>query len=88
MNLVHLTDGRLALRDRGVLLAVPPMHPDTPPEDRRRVFELVLRRLYGEAYDVAEGAREAIERRRSKNYVPNLAQLIEERPHHTEKRAA
>ena len=37
----------------GKRLAIPPMHRKIPRADRIRVLELVLRRLFGEAYDLA-----------------------------------
>ncbi|MEU7817046.1 hypothetical protein [Pseudonocardia sp. NPDC049154] len=45
---------RIAIRvDQHTLLAVPPMHPATPSPIRVKVFELVLRRQFGEACQVA-----------------------------------
>lgn len=86
MNLVHLPYGRLAIRDGDALLSVPPMHPATSREDRRRVLEYVLRRQVGLAHTIAEMAREDIERHR--RIVPGLAEMIEQAPHRSEARAA
>lgn len=89
MNLVTLRDGRLAIRvdnpDR--LLTVPTMHPATPPAVRVQVLELVLRRLFGEALDLAVAESDAIEFRAARMGV-DLAGLMSETPHHTPRRAA
>lgn len=58
-RVVSLNGGRLAVRDKGVLLAVPPMHDDIPRAVRVQILELVLRRLFGEAYDLAAAAEDA-----------------------------
>lgn len=50
MNFIPIDDRRLA---------VPPMHPDIPRATRVEVYELVLRRLFGEAYDLAAFAEDA-----------------------------
>jgi hypothetical protein len=52
-----------------LLLSVPPMHPQTPREIRVQVFELVLRRQYGLAEQVATDCTYDIEntKRRDRN---------------------
>jgi hypothetical protein len=59
VHVVRLTGGRIAIRDRGVLLAVPTLHDDIPRAVRVEVYELVLRRLFGEALDLANAADDA-----------------------------
>ena len=75
-----VTGHRLAIRvDDRTLLAVPPMHPDTPRNVRIQVFELVLRRQIGLAQIVADSATDAmggVEGARAR-----LAALISEAPH-------
>lgn len=53
----------------GTKLAGPPMHPSTPSEVRVRVFEYVLTRQYGLAAELAEEARDVIERRENREYL-------------------
>lgn len=74
-----LPGARLAIRVDGRLLAVPPMHPATPPPIRVQVFELVLRRLWGEALELATAAADAIERRPGETH--QVAALMAQTPH-------
>lgn len=73
--------GRLAIRHGDVLLAVPPMHPDSPPAVCQLVFEYVLRRQVGLAATVAEMAADVIEGRQA--HLGKMAKLLQETPHHT-----
>lgn len=79
-HVVHLRDGRLAVRaDADTLLAVPPMHPGTSGEVRARIFEYVLRRQLGLACLLAEHDADrlyGIEGARAR-----LASLMAETPH-------
>lgn len=59
--------------------AVPPMHPNTPPWVRQRVFEYVLRGQLGLAQMHAEAATQDIEGTTSK--FARLKALLEETPH-------
>ena len=86
MDLVHLPHGRLAIRDGDALLAVPTFHPTTPHSVRTQILELVLRRLVGEAYDLAAGTWDT--RRDDGTAFDRLDALISERPHRPERRAA
>lgn len=52
--------------DDDTLLSVPPMHPDTPGSIRVRIFEYVLRRQVGLAWDLAVMADEEIRHRNRK----------------------
>jgi len=79
MELVKLRDGRQAIRDGDKLLAVPPMHPDIPGDVRLKVYELVLRRQWGAALDVAQEAEDAREHR--SGVMASLHALISARPH-------
>lgn len=84
-RVLPLPGQRLSIRHGDVALAVPAMHPATPRADRVVIFELVLRRLYGEALDHAEAVADAIERRETRD---KLLGLISEAPHHTDRRRA
>lgn len=90
MELVTLTDGRLALRDttRDCLLAVPPMHPLTAGPVRAQVLDYVARRQYGLAASVADIERELIELREHHMPGGNVATLMAETPHRMTGRAA
>lgn len=55
------TGRRLAIRHGDVLLAVPPIHPNTPREIRVRILEYVLRRQVGLAQMLAEATADDIE---------------------------
>lgn len=71
-----VTGPRLAIRvDAATLLAVPPMHPDTPRAVRVRVFEHVLRGQLGLAQAVAEGALGE-----DGEGAPELARLLDTAP--------
>lgn len=77
---VHLLPGiRLSIRDGDVLLAVPTLHPQMTSADRSKVFELVLRRLYGEACDLAQDTADEIDRRAAD--LQRLAALMRATPH-------
>lgn len=86
MNVVTLTDGRLAVADRGRLLSVPPMHPLTSQHAMAQVLDYVLRRQYGLACTIADSERELIEYR--ERHVPGVAKLMAETPHATDQRRA
>lgn len=66
-QLVHLPNGRLAIRigrdAETILLAVPNMHPQTRRSERVRIFEYVLRGQLGLAMVLAETERDSIEAR-------------------------
>ncbi len=76
---------RLAIRvlgatpEQDVLLAVPGLHPQMPGPIRVQVFELVLRRLYGEACDLAQATADEIEHRAAARQ--RLAALMAQTPH-------
>lgn len=56
-QIVRLRNGRLAIRDGDVLLAVPPIYPGASEEVRARVFDYVARRQIGLAMIFAEPPR-------------------------------
>lgn len=71
---------RIAVRINGsTLLAVPPMHRDTPAAVRVQVFELVLRRLFGEALELAQATTDEIDHRSAAAH--KLAALMAQTPH-------
>lgn len=82
---------RIAIRvDDDTLLSVPPMHPKTPHAIRVQVLELVLRRLYGEAHDLAMDTATAIIRdaRKRDQMIGEkesevLAGMLSQAPHST-----
>lgn len=77
---IHALPGLpLAIRHGDVLLTVPNMHPDTPPPVRVQVFELVLRRLYGEAAELATAVADEITHRSAE--ASRLAALMAQTPH-------
>lgn len=86
MNLVHLPNGRLAVRAGDALLSVPPMHPLTTTADRARILDYVARRQPGLAFEYAQMAREAADGR--ERYVQGLAKLLAQAPHHSRRAAA
>lgn len=63
----------------GRRLAVPPMHPDTPRDTRVQVLELVLRRLFGEAYDLAAAAEDARLHRGAR--FASISSIMAQTPH-------
>lgn len=63
----------------GRRLAVPPMHPDIPRPVRVQVYELVLRRLFGEAYDLAASAEDA--RLDRAGTFASISSLMSKTPH-------
>jgi hypothetical protein len=84
MRIVRLTRGRLAVLDHTpageeLLLTVPTMHPQTAPAVRTQVFELVMRRLYGEALELAQATNDEIARRTPE--ANELATMLAETPH-------
>lgn len=80
MSRIRVLHGqRIAIRDGDVLLAVPALHPSTPRATRIQVFELVLRRLYGEACDLAQDTADEIEHRAAQR--ARLAALMAQTPH-------
>lgn len=91
MRTYPLPGQRLSIRHGDVSLAVPAMHPDTPSPVRVAIFELVLRRQYGEALDLARDSADDIDRHGrvlSKSDADNIAVLISETPHATDRRHA
>ncbi len=74
-----VTGHRLAIRHGDVLLAVPPIHPQTPRVVRQRILELVLRRLIGEAHELALAEADDIEHRSVD--AKRLASLMAQTPH-------
>jgi hypothetical protein len=85
LTLVHLQDRRLVIRtfsgDVPVSLAVPAMHPLTPRSVRVEVFALVLRRLYGEACELAQATADAIDDRDRR--AADVGVVMAEVPHGT-----
>lgn len=70
---------RRAIRlDDGTLLAVPPFAASTPRAVRVKIYELVLRRLPGEAEIVAQTAADA---QTGGNERDRLASMISEQPY-------
>jgi hypothetical protein len=57
------TSTRYAIRHGDVLLSVPAMHPATPRSVRIEILELVLRRQWGEAHDLAKSTADALDGR-------------------------
>ena len=78
-EVVRLRSGHVAIRDGVALLAVPPMHFDTPRTVRVKVYELVLRRLFGEAYDLAADVEDA--RTRRGGTFASISSLMAQTPH-------
>lgn len=80
MSRLKNTFGRpLAIRHDDALLHVPNMHPQTPSHIRVRVFELVLRRQWGEAVELAVDTADWIERRARQQQ--QLDALMRQTPH-------
>ena len=80
MSRVHALPGcRLAIRVGDRLLSVPPMHPATPRTVRVQVFELVLRRLWGEALELATATADDIDRR--SRGLQQLNSIMAQTPH-------
>lgn len=70
---------RISIRHGDRLLAVPAMHRDTPSATRVQVFELVLRRLYGEAVDLTTSVADDLDRTTVAR--ARLASLMAQTPH-------
>lgn len=74
-----VSGARLAIRvDDRTLLAVPPLHPNTPSTVRVKVFELVLLRQPGLAKYIADTASDALDG--IDGARERLSSLISERP--------